>query len=204
MFKNLFKILALVPFLLAFQCADDSESTFVFNDFNVNITPQSTFSINDTIWIDGIISSKVFDLSINDSVFYDYQKLRDDFIVMKFVEPTQSYNCIDAIDKFELITEFGEISFLPICENSQIIVDSEITIDNLSSKYRIGLKPLIAGDYVISWITNTIIKNTERNEYIVANYPLEYHPNQIGYSECGNVSWRDFTKSKSDYYFTVE
>lgn len=187
---------------MAFQCDDEIESTIVFNNYNVNITPQSSFSINDTIWLNGNVSSNVYDLAINDSIFYDRSQ-GDVFSIMKFIEPTQSSNCRDAIDKFKLIKEVGGITFLPICENAQMTVHSEITIDNLSYKYRIGLKALIAGDYVISW-QNSTIDNENRNEYIIDNYPLENHPNQIGFNKCGNVSWRDLNESEREYYFSVE
>jgi hypothetical protein len=202
MFKNLLKLIIIAPLLLAFQCDDEMESTIRFNDFNVNITPQSSFSINDTIWLNGIISSKVYDIAINDSIFYDIPQ-GDVLSIMKFIEPTQSSNCKDAIDKFELINEVGEISFLPICENAQMTVHSEISIDNLSYRYRIGLKALVTGDFVISW-QNSTIDNENRNEYIIENYPIEYHQNQIGFDKCGNVSWRYLNESEREYYFSVE
>ncbi|MBC3845999.1 hypothetical protein H8K90_06390 [Winogradskyella echinorum] len=201
--KKIFKIILFTPFLLAMQCDDDStESTLIFNDYNVYITPQSSFSVNDTIWLEGIVSSKAYDLAINDSIIAN-RSTGDTFSIMKFIEPTQSSNCKDAIDKFELIYNIGLSTFLPICENAQMTLHSEISNDNLSYKYKIGLKALDPGDYVVSW-QNSIVKNENRNEYIIENYPIEHHANQIGYNKCGNVSWRFLNESDKEYYFSIE
>lgn len=70
-FKNKLKFLWVVPLLMAFQCGND----FVFleyNPFKTNVTPNLNFSENDTIWIYGNTPSKVFDTSVNDSVFRRY------------------------------------------------------------------------------------------------------------------------------------
>jgi hypothetical protein len=122
---------------------------------------------------------------------------------MKFIEPTQTSNCRDALDKFELINEVGGITFLPICENAQMTATPELTIDCSSYKYRIGLRALVPGDFVISW-QDSKIDNENRNENIIDNYPLEFHQNQIGFNKCGNVSWRDLNESEREYYFSVD
>ncbi|MFT4848889.1 MAG: hypothetical protein ACI83B_001425 [Sediminicola sp.] len=122
---------------------------------------------------------------------------------MKFIEPTQTSNCKDAIDKFELINEVGYFSFLPACENAQMTATSEMTIDDSSYTYRIGLRALESGDFVISW-QNSKIDNENRNEYIIDNYPIEFHQNQIGFNKCGSVSWRFLNDSDKEYYFSIE
>ena len=203
MSKNIFKILLLAPFLMATQCDDDEiESSYVFNNYKINVTPQSSFSINDTIWLDGKISSMVFDTAINDSVFTGWSQ-GDEISVMKFIQPTQSSNCKDAINNFELITEIGGLSFLPVCENGQMTAHSEISTDNSFYSYRIGLKALNIGDFVLSW-NHSSLYNENRNEYILDEYPLEYHPNQLGFNKCGNVSWRFVNESNKEFYFRIE
>ena len=200
--RILLKILAIVPLLMAFQCDDEIESTLVFNNYKVHITPQSSFSTNDTIWIHGITSSKAYDLAINDSIFSE-RSAGDVFSIMKFIQPTQTSNCIDAIDNFELISQINEITFLPVCENAQMTVHPEITSDSLSYRYKIGLKPLMQGEFVISW-QNSKIENEFRHEYIIDNYPIDNFPNQIGFNKCGNVSWRYLSESEREFYFSVE
>lgn len=202
MLKNYLRILFIAPLLMAFQCEDEIESTLVFNNYKVNITPQTPFSTNDTIWIMGITSSKAYDLEINDSIFSE-RFAGDVFSIMKFIQPTQTSNCIDAIDNFELINVIGGITFLPVCENAQITAHPEITFDSLSYRYKIGLKPLNQGDFVVSW-QDSKINNSDRNEYIIDNYPIDNFPNQIGFNKCGNVSWRYLNESEREFYFIVE
>ncbi|WP_340201735.1 hypothetical protein [Ascidiimonas sp. W6] len=202
MFKKVLKFIVIIPFLVAFQCDEELESDITFNDYTVNITPQSSFSIDDTIWISGIVSSQAYDSSINDSIFYDrYQG--DVLSIMKLIAPTELSNCIDAIDNFELIVQLGEISFFPRCENAEMTVTPELSSDNLSFRYRIGLKPLGTGDFVISW-QNSNLQNENRNESIIDKYPIENHPNQIGFNKCGKVSWRLLDESNKEFYFSVE
>jgi hypothetical protein len=203
MYKNFLKLIFLTPFLMAFQCDDEIESTFIFNNYTVSVTPQSNFLVDNIIWINGSVSSKVYDLETNDSIFLDNWSQGDQFSIMKFIEPTQSSNCIDAINNFELIIDVGDFSFLPSCENAEMTAQSELSIDTLSYTYRIGLKALASGDYVISW-NNSTINNENRNEYIINNYPLENFPNQIGFDKCGNVSWRLLNESEREFYFSVE
>ncbi|MFK7746866.1 MAG: hypothetical protein AB8B65_00610 [Kordia sp.] len=203
MFKKIMKYAMLAPLLMAFQCEEDEvESTLVFNKYKASITASSSFSTDDTIWISGKVSSNAFDLAVNDSVFSDNPQ-SDVFSVYKLIEPTEVSNCKDAIDQFELIIDSGLYSFLPSCENAQITASPELESNNSTYSYRIGLKPLTPGDYVISW-QNAAIRNTNRNEAIIEAYPIENHPNQIGFDRCGSTSWRFLNESQREYYFTVE
>lgn len=203
MFKKVLKFILLAPLLMAFQCEDEfEESTLVFNSFKVNITAQSNFSLNDTIWITGRTSSKVFDLTLNDSILAGNPR-SDIFSIYKFIEPTEVSNCKDAIDKFELTFDIGQFSALPRCENAQLQVIPELESNSMSYTYKIGLIPNSSGDYVISW-EDGVIRNLDRNEFIINNYPIANHPNQIGFNSCNNVSWRFLNESEREYYFTVE
>ncbi|WP_046757090.1 hypothetical protein [Kordia jejudonensis] len=201
--KKLLTYILLAPLLMAFQCEEDElQSTLTYNTYKVNVTMQSNFSVDETIWINGRVSSKAFDTAVNDSIFSDIAQ-SDTFSIYKFIEPTAVSNCKDAIDKFELIFDSGSYSFLPSCENAQIHAIPELESSELFFSYRIGLKAIEPGDYVISW-QDAAIQNTSRNESIVDNYPIENHPNQIGFNRCENVSWRFLNESQREFYFTVE
>jgi hypothetical protein len=203
MFNKILKVVLVAPLLMAFQCQDDlEESSLVFNSYKVNITNQSNFSLNDTIWITGKVSRKAFDLALNDSIVTDNPQ-SDIFSIYKFIEPNELSNCKDAIDKFNLVFDTGQFSTLPRCENAQLQVIPEIENNNIFYAYRIGLKANSTGDYVISW-QDGIIQNLERNEFIMNNYPIENHPNQIGFNSCDNLSWRFLNESEKEYYFTVD
>lgn len=203
MLNKILKLIILAPLLIATTCEDNFEkSTLIFNVYKAKITPESSFSINDTIWISAKVSSYVFDESVNDSIFIDNAQT-DDFSIYKFIEPTEVTNCKDAIDSFELLIDRGQFSFIPSCENGLLQAFPELDNNNAFYSYRIGLKPTVTGDYVISW-RNGILQNSNRNEFIIAKYPIKNHPNQIGFNSCGNVSWRYLNESDKEFYFTIE
>jgi hypothetical protein len=202
MFKKIIKLLILAPILMAFQCDDEIESSIELNDYKVNITAASSFSLDDTIWIEGKISSQVYDAALKDSIFNNSPQI-DVFSVYQFIKPTKNSNCIDAIDKFEVIFDIGEYSFLPNCENSQITALPELDKNSSFYTYRIGFKPLVSGDFVVSW-NNGVIQNKNRNEFIIDDYMIDNHPNQIGFNSCNNVSWRYLNESDKEYYFNIE
>ena len=145
MFNNKLKFLFLAPLLIASKCDDDIENTLLFNSYKIEVTPNLNFSLNDTIWIRGKTSSKAFDLSINDSIFNNTPQ-DDIFSIYKFIQPTENSNCIDAIDKFEVIPDTYNIWFLPTCQNAHIAVSPELEDNALFYSYRIGIKPTTVGD----------------------------------------------------------
>ena len=83
--KTAFELFMKSFFLMAFTCDNEIESTLVYNTFKTSVTPQANFSLNDTIWVTGITSSKVYNLMTNDSVFYTEQSRRDELLVMKLI-----------------------------------------------------------------------------------------------------------------------
>ncbi|MCU4155357.1 hypothetical protein J1N10_05180 [Carboxylicivirga sp. A043] len=188
-------------FLMAFQCEDENEDFLKYDAYKVSITPSSSFSVDDTVWVKAIVSSKVYDLSINDSVFNEYPQ-SDYFSVYKLVEPDEASNCKGAVDKFELIFDKGEFSFFS-CENADLVAMPALEFNDSFYVYRVGLRPLYVGDYVISW-RNAIIQNADRNEFIINDYPIADFPNQIGFNSCGEITWRVLNESEREYYFRVE
>ena len=148
MLKKISKFLLLAPLLMAFQCDDDIEPTLVYNTYTTNVTPASSFPLTETIWIEGKVSSKVFDLSVNDSIFTETPQI-DVFSVYKFMEPNATSNCKDAFDQFDLVFEIGEFNFLPRCENAEVHVFPELETEGAFYTYRLGLKPKNTGDFLI-------------------------------------------------------
>lgn len=196
------RIILLAPLLMAFQCDDEIESTLIFSDYKTSITPAASFSTNDTIWIKGIISSKIFDTAVSDSIFNEDPQV-DVFSVFKLIPPTEISNCKDALDEFELIFDIGDYSFLSACENADIQALPSLNSDTTLYTYRLGLQPLTTGDFVIS-LQNGILQNEDRNTDIIENYLIENNPNQIGFDRCGSISSRILNDSDKEYYFTVE
>jgi hypothetical protein len=201
MIGKLIRLLMVLPLLLAIQCFEDDFPAFEFNEYTVQVSPSAAFSTKDTIWIEGRVSSQVYDLEARDSIFTE-SPLADVFSVYKFIEPTTLVNCQDALDKFALLSEVGEYSFLRACENATVQANPVLADSELFYTYRIGLLPKVAGDYVIS-LQSGILQNTNRNEFIIEDYPIPNKPNEIGFNSCSRVSWRYLDESEREYFFTV-
>lgn len=58
--KKIIILLCIVPLLMATQCEEDSVPTIFRNNFKVKIINQSNLSVDDTIWIEGRVSSEVY------------------------------------------------------------------------------------------------------------------------------------------------
>ncbi|GGW69811.1 hypothetical protein DFQ11_10611 [Winogradskyella epiphytica] len=203
MLKNLLKLVIIAPLLIATTCENDPiEDRLVHNVYKANVSQEYSYSLNDTIWIEGRISNQVFNATENDSIFLE-EPYPDDLSIYKFIEPTTVSNCKDAIDAFEVILDQGQLSFLPSCENGKLQAYPEFEENVDFYTYRIGLKPTTQGDFVISW-RDGLLQNLERHEFIADNYPIEDHPNQIGFNSCGEVSFRYLNESDREFYFTVE
>ena len=200
--RKVILLLVILPFVTAMQCDEDTESNLYLNNFKASVTPQMHFNVNDVIWINGRVSSKAFNTTSNDSVIYT-ENIADEFSILKCIVPNQNSNCKDAIDKFQLINEIGTVSLTGYCQNADLSIYPVLSQDQLSYKYKLGLKALSPGDYVISWTNETKLTNTDLNESIITNYPLPYHPNQIGFDKCGNTSWKYLNQSNQEFYFTV-
>lgn len=200
--KRIIQFILLSPFLMAFQCDEEEDSQLIFGFYKATISEQANFLTSDTIWIEGRISAFAFDTAVNDSVFAD-QPEPDEFSIYELITPDEFSNARDAVDKFEIISERGEFSLSQPCNNALLKVWPELAEDNQFYRYRIGLKPNLSGDYVLSW-RKGVIQNTNRHTSIIQNYPIENHANQIGFNTCGSVSWRFLNESEREYYFTVE
>jgi hypothetical protein len=195
------RLIVALPLLLAIQCFEDDMPSFEFNEYTVQISPFSALTFKDTLWIEGRVSSQVYDLVARDSVFAE-SPLADVFSVYQFIEPTDLVNCRDAFDKFTLIFVAGEYSFLPTCENATVQATPVLADSELHYTYRIGLIPKLAGDFVVS-LQSGRLQNKNRNEFIIDAYPIPNKPNQIGFNSCNSVSWRFLDESDREYYFSV-
>ena len=102
-----------------------------------------------------------------------------------------------------MVLDIGDTFGIPVCENADVLALPELDSDEASYRYRIGFKPLSTGDFVFSF-RNAELRNTERNEAIIENYPIANFPGQIGFQRCERVSWRILSESEREYYFSVQ
>lgn len=206
--KNILRILVLTQLLMAFQCDEDEiVDGQIFNNFKVRISEGSDFSTGDTIWLDGRVSSRVFDEATGDSIVFQEYNLNDFLSVLKLKEAENNNgNSIDALDHFTIIDAIGETSSSGyFCENSELNITSSLSNDGESFQYRIGLIPNLIGDYVLSWNFESTILNENRNLMIIDNYPVEGYERALDFNKCGSRSTLpNVNNSERELFFTIQ
>lgn len=199
--KKIILLFCVIPFLVATQCEEDTEQTIFKNNFKVKITNESYLNINDTIWIEGRVSSKIYNSQIGDSTFADYPEGLQ-ISIYKFTNPTQNYNAKDAIDKFDLVYPNQLIDFLGVCNNSTMTIIPTINSTGNLYKFKLGLIAKSSGDFIIKFPYRQGIENSERNLNIINNYPSPNNNFLIGFNSCGSSSWVKETDI-GDYCFKI-
>lgn len=200
------QLLLLALLLTAFQCGKDDgylidDTSPTQNDFKINLNLPSDFSVGDTLWIVGDAVAKVLAPKTNDSIISPYAH-EDYFLLMQFIPPKERVNSIEGIQHFEVIPTTGTVSFLPRCENAQMNAHAILTADSLHYRYQIGLKALKKGDYVLSWLHSEVL-NKDINKFIFQKYSIPDFPDELGFSQCEQFSWRPIQASNSEFYFRV-
>lgn len=183
-------LFSLSLFLAAFSCnnEDDNMQQNLFrNEFKVAISENNNFVVNDTLWINGLVSSRAFNSDLNDSVFIEISRSHQ-IELYKFVTPTEVYNVKDAISSFDLIHTNHDVSFLGICSNGSLGIDSNLNMEGNLYKYKLGLRLLESGDYLINFGRQTIIQNAELNLNIANNYLMPNNNSLIGFNKCNSTS----------------
>lgn len=200
--RSYLKFLCLAPFLMAIDCEPEQLGPqYAFNISKVTISPQSTYSINDTIWISGRVSSNAYDLTTSDSIF-GIEPQSDRLGLFKLMASDGISNSFDAVDHFELIKDNSTYSFIQACENADIIVRPSLEQEESFYSYRLGLKTLYPGDYVISVIDGQL-QNMNRHDTIIEAYPIPNLPNAIGFNRCGRTSWVYLSQTEDEFYFSI-
>ncbi len=142
--KKIFLLLAMIPFLFAFQCDPEPEPCGEFNEFEkpdlVTIDNlQTTYQVGDLIWLSSTV---------------------DRFQVNPITETT--YDLFSSDEKLAYYLEFSKTSlyngsnFLNLNENTTIVEEGELdwntiilTKNNEQYKSKIGIKLLETGNYSI-------------------------------------------------------
>lgn len=188
---------------MSFQCDDEPEEVIITNNFKATVSDVN-ISINDTLWITGNVSSLDFNETLGDSIPNEFNN--GDLVSIYRLRPaTNQSNSVDAINNFEIIEEVGQTSRLGACPNGGLAIEGSLSDDSSQYRYRIGLKPIVEGDYVLNWDFNTSITNTDRNTEILSNYPVDGNSNVLEFDNCGIVSTLpNINDSTKLYFFSVE
>ncbi len=200
--KTILRLLILSPILMAFQCEEDGYPV-IENEYDVTLTSQSNFAIDDIIWIEGKVSSKGFDTEVNDSIFLESPVI-EDLNIMKLMDQTSGTslaNSTGSVNDFVIVNDIGSNSS-GVCELSSLVLTSELSADEQFYTYRIGFKATTQGDYFISF-RKSEITNLDRNEAIFNPYRITNNENVIGFDLCGSTSLRLTNESEREFFFTV-
>lgn len=199
--KKVILLLIFTPFLVATQCKRDYIDIISKNNYIIKITDKSNYHINDTVWIEGFVSSKVYNSAIGDSIFYD-NIYGLSISLYKFITPTSNINANDALDKFELIYPIELLDFTGFCPNSTLTVKPILDSSRNFYTLKFGLKINQIGDYIIKFNYNQKIENSERNLNIINDYKLLNSPFILGLSSCNMISYTENTDI-GDFCFNV-
>ena len=198
--KTIFKILLLSPFLMATTC-DDEFPTLYANPIVSTVSPHATYNTNDTIWIQGRTSSRAYNTTTRDSVFNDVNLPFCSLRVYKLVLPENRLNTSIAIDKFGFIQAKGAFTLLESC-NGGFAIEPELSQDSMSYIYKLGLKALAPGDYMIRTDDSTINNNNIHTE-ISNKYQIPQYLDYIEMTSCYGNSDIQISTAKQLYFFTI-
>lgn len=204
--RKVLLVCAISPLLMAVLCEKVEElPPLIYNKTNVTLSEGPNFSINDTLWISGMVSSMLFDEGIQDSIRNPNESIGDIVSVLRLKSANRTSNTTEAINEFELISRVGSIDFLGVCPESELIVNAPLTVDGRNYRYEIGLVPKNMGDFVLGWLDPVNLKNNELHLQILANYPIDGDTDQLGLTKCGITSTRlDVKAARNEYFFSVE
>jgi len=200
--KSLFILFAFSLLLMSFQCDDEPSELIINNDFKATVSA-ADITLNDTLWITARVSSQAFNETLGDSIPSDFN---GDLVSIYRLRPADNQsNSVDAISDFEIIEEIGQTSRLDSCPNGGLIIEGELSDNSSEYRYTIGIQPIVEGDYVLFWGTDTNITNIDRNTEILSSYPIEGNTNTIEFDNCGIVSaLPNINTSERLYFFSVE
>ena len=174
------------------------------NPFTVTVSNEANFSINDTLWITGRVSSQLFNETTGDSVMNTNQFTRDIISVMRLKTAAENTNTVEALEEFELVAEVGTTDFLGRCPESELIAQAPLAENGQQYAYRIGLVALNSGDFVLSWVEPVTLVNERLNTQILENYPINSRSNKLGLLKCGVGNFiEDVNTDRRSFFFEV-
>jgi hypothetical protein len=199
--KSNLKFLLLAPLFMAILCEDDDYICGLEQPeaYIVNVENSAeTYAVNEMIFINSQISSNLVnsctpetepELIVDNTVFID------GVFVLKLNNSLSGLNA-EVSQGFEVTYNLGEAFNGDFCSNA-IRYLPELSNDNLTYNYRLGISITTPGDYcIVNVYNNTFNTEQENNAQIFEVY------NTLGdvikFSNCGDVYTRNGTE---DFYF---
>lgn len=201
--KSNLKVFLFLPFLMAFQCEEDEiQCVFAFtNNYNVSVENiNETYSLGEMIWFNGSVSSELVDSCNNEpEVILDRQLFATGFFVLKLTNNLNNLNALLAED-YNVTLSTGEAVSSINCVDF-VHVTPELSADNLSYNYRVGISLNEPGDYcvVAAFQNNFDLMQLNNNAQIFE--PYNSLNDTIKFISCGDTFTRNGTSGH--YFFTV-
>ena len=197
---------AVSPLLMAVLCEPEPVPEFVLveNQTRVSLSEGPDFSLGDTLWISGKVTSMSFDELSGDSIRNPNEWEQDIISVMRLKPAVGRSNTIEAVNEFDLVAPTGSIEFLGVCPESELVAIGPLDASETHYRYRIGLVPKNAGDFTLSWLQPVILRNADLNTGILDQYPVDGSGNSLGLTKCNITYTRsEVAEARREYFFTV-
>ena len=199
-----FRILLLVPLLMAMQCDEDDIACGVefSNDYSVTVENlNETYALAETIWFNGEVSSELpdsCDPNIS-QVVLDSTIFATGFFVLKLTNEFVNLNA-ELVQNVNVSYSVGEELSSIYCVEF-IYFTPELSEDNLTYNYRVGISVDEPGDYcVVPAFSNSFDDLQEDN-----NAQIFEAYNSLGddikFTSCNNTYTR--TGADGQYFFRV-
>lgn len=203
--RKILLICSISPLLMAVLCEKvDDLPSLIYSEAKVTLSEGPIFSISDTLWISGEVSSMIYDEGAQDSIMNSNEAIRDIISILRLKSANGNSNTIEAINEFEIVTRVGSIDFLGACPESELIAIAPLTESGQSYMYEIALIPKSTGDFVLSWLEPVNLRNSVLNTQILEKYPVNGDENYLGLTKCGITSTiSDVKESKDEFFFLV-
>lgn len=203
--RKILLICSISPLLMAVLCEKfDDLPPLIYNQTKVTLSEGPIFSISDTLWISGEVSSMIYDEGEQDSIMNSNEAIKDIISILRLKSANGNSNTVEAINEFEMVTRVGSIDFLGACPESELIAQAPLTDNGQNYKYEIGLIPKNSGDFVLSWLEPVNLRNSVLNIQILEKYPVNGDENYLGLTKCGiTSSLYDVKESRRGFFFSV-
>jgi hypothetical protein len=199
-----FRILLLVPFLMAMQCDEDEIPCGVefTNNYSVNVENiNETYASGETIWFNAEVSSELNNSCNNNQseVIFDSTIFATGFFVLKLTDEFDNLNA-KVVQDFNVTYSIGEELSSNFCVEFVYFIP-ELSEDNLTYNYRVGIEVSEPGDYcvVAAFSNNFDNLQQENNAQIFESY--NSLDNDIKFMSCNNTITRNGTDGH--YFFSV-
>lgn len=190
---------------MSFQCDDDLDicgyeepEPFIINVENIN----NTYALDETIWLNSEISSMLINFCTENEapeLVTDANLFLDGLFVLKLNNDLSDLNA-QVSDNVTITYSLGEAFEWDLCLNS-IDYLPELTQDNMSYAYRLGIAVSSPGDYCIVNARNSRFNTLQdNNDQIFSAYNTLN--DRILFEDCGTTYTRNETENY--YFFSIQ